>query len=196
MADHSFRLLEQVCRRPDADAWQRLVEVYTPLLRGWLRRYEEIGAADAEDLMQDVLLAAAKEMPAYVPGRATGAFRSWLRTILVHRLRHFWRGRQHRPVAVGGSDFAGELQQLEDGGTPASQLWDRDHDRRVLGRLLEMAEVQFAPATWQAFRRQVLDGRPADAVAVELNMPLHSVYAAKSRVLHALRTLARGLVDG
>ena len=44
-----------------------------------------------------------------------------------------------------------------------------------------------APETWQAFRRQVLDGMTAEQVAAQLDMPLHSVYAAKSRVLKALR---------
>jgi len=62
-------------------------------------------------------------------------------------------------------------------------------------RLLEQVRARFAPPTWQAFCRQVLDGLAADAVADELGMALPSVYAAKSRVLKALRTLAHGLVS-
>ena len=195
MPDTSLSLLDDLRHRPDGEPWARLVDLYTPVLRAWLRRYDLLAPADVDDLVQDVLLAVARDLPRFEHAGRPGAFRGWLRTVLVHRLRHFWRARQHRPVAVGGTDFAGELQQLEDGGTPASRLWDRDHDRHVLARLLEMVEVQFAPATWLAFRRQVLDGRRPDEVAAELNLPLHSVYAAKSRVLHALRTLARGLVD-
>jgi RNA polymerase sigma-70 factor (ECF subfamily) len=196
MSDTSLSLLDDLKHKPGGPAWARLVDLYTPVLRGWLRRYSDLTPADVDDLVQEVLLAVARDMPKFEHAGRPGAFRGWLRTVLVHRLKHFWRSRNRRPTAIGGSDFAGDLQQLEDGGTPISRLFDREHDVRLLGRLLDLVQVQFAPNTWQAFRRQVLDGRPPEEVAAELNMPLHSVYAAKSRVLHALRELARGLVDG
>lgn len=195
MSDTSASLLDGLKQQPNGHAWARLVDLYTPVLKGWLKRYDALAPADVDDLVQEVLLAVARDLPQFDHAGRPGAFRAWLRTVLVHRLKHFWRSRQRRPQAVGGSDFAGELGQLEDAGTPISRLFDREHDTRLVGRLLEMVRVQFTPATWQAFRRQVLDGLPATEVAAELGMPLHSVYAAKSRVLHALREQARGLVD-
>jgi RNA polymerase sigma-70 factor (ECF subfamily) len=187
-------LLERLCERPDADSWNRLVALYTPVLRGWLRRYDVLSPADVDDLVQDVLVAVSQEMPNFKRA-GQGAFRGWLRTILVNRLRYYWRSRNHRPIAVGGSDFLVELEQLSDGNTPITQQWDREHDQAVIKRLLDLAEPDFAPQTWLAFRRQVLDRQSADAVAAELGLPLHSVYAAKSRVLKALRTLAAGFVE-
>jgi RNA polymerase sigma-70 factor (ECF subfamily) len=195
MPETSLSLLERLCRAPDDEAWRRLVDVYTPLLHAWLRRYDALSAADADDLVQDVLLTVSREMPGYQPTSQPGAFRGWLRTILVNRLRHFWRARRHRPAAVGGSDFIDQLDQLQDNDSHVSRLWDREHDRHVMGRLLEAIRPRFAAATWRAFEMQALDGRPAEAVAAELRMPLHSVYAAKSRVLRALRELADGLIS-
>jgi RNA polymerase sigma-70 factor (ECF subfamily) len=58
-----------------------------------------------------------------------------------------------------------------------------------------MLEPDFRPATWTAFRRQVLDGEPAEAVAAELGTTVNAVLIAKSRVLQRLRQLADGLVD-
>ncbi len=75
-----------------------------------------------------------------------------------------------------------------------SGIWNQEHDRHVMRRLLELAEPSFAPSTWQAFRRQVIGGVAAAKVAVELGISLHSVYAAKSRVLNRLRQEADGLV--
>jgi RNA polymerase sigma-70 factor (ECF subfamily) len=194
VSDTSFSLLDRLCHSPDAESWNRLVELYTPVLRSWLRRYDVLAPADVDDLVQDVLMTVAREMPQFKPRAEKGAFRSWLRTILVNRLRHFWRSRQRRPTAVGGSDFLKELEQLGDGATPVNELWDREHDREVMFRLLQLVQSHFAPQTWQAFRRQVLDGQSAETVAVELNLPVHSVYAAKSRVLKALRSMADGLI--
>ena len=52
----------------------------------------------------------------------------------------------------------------------------------------------FAPATWQAFQRHALEGRPAAAVAAELGLSLNSVLLAKSRVLKRLRQELDGIV--
>ena len=54
---------------------------------------------------------------------------------------------------------------------------------------------EFTPATWQAFRRQVVDGVKAAAVAAELGITPNAALIAKSRVLRRLRDEARGLTD-
>jgi len=52
-----------------------------------------------------------------------------------------------------------------------------------------------APKTWEAFRRQSIEGTAANVVARELGMTIDAVYAAKSRVLKMLRQEAEGLID-
>jgi RNA polymerase sigma-70 factor (ECF subfamily) len=87
------------------------------------------------------------------------------------------------------------LDQLEDPSSDLSRRWDQEHDRHVLERLLELIEPDFRPDTWQAFRRQVVDGRSAENVAAELGMSVNAVLIAKSRALSRLRRDAQGLVD-
>jgi RNA polymerase sigma-70 factor (ECF subfamily) len=87
------------------------------------------------------------------------------------------------------------LEALEDPHSDLSRRWDEEHDRHVLGRLLEAIRPDFAPATWQAFRRLVLDGRKAADVAAELGLSVNAVFIAKSRVQRRLRQEMRGLVD-
>ena len=55
MADTSVSLLARLCLQPDDDSWTLFVDLYTPLIRGWLRRYS-VKEEDAEDLAQEVLL--------------------------------------------------------------------------------------------------------------------------------------------
>jgi len=124
-----------------------------------------------------------------------GAFRAWMKAILVNRLRNFWRGRDRRPLARGDSDMERRLQQLEDPASELSQLWNQQHDQYVLRQLLATAEPNFAPTTWQAFCRVALDGAPADVVARELGISLNAVFVAKSRVLSRLRQESTELVE-
>jgi DNA-directed RNA polymerase specialized sigma24 family protein len=127
--------------------------------------------------------------------RGEGAFRAWLRTILVHRMRDFFRARKYRPTATGDSDFFRQLDELESPHSTLSQLWDREHDEYVAASLLRRVQGDFAAATWQAFRRHVLEGEPATRVAEELNLSLNSVLLAKSRVLKRLGQELAGFVD-
>jgi RNA polymerase sigma-70 factor (ECF subfamily) len=190
----SLSLLDRACRESSDGSWERLVDVYSPLLRTWLTRLG-VQSADADDLVQEVLVTVARELRAFRHSGRAGAFRSWLRTILSHRARDFWRSCKYRPAVAGGTSWAERLEQLADERSDASREWDLEHDRHVMARLLEQVRPRFEPKTWEAFRRQVFDGQRADAVAAELGMSLNSVYVARSRVLSTLRREAAGLID-
>jgi RNA polymerase sigma-70 factor (ECF subfamily) len=194
MADTSISLLDRLRLQPDAEAWRRLVDLYTPLIHGWLRRYS-VSAADADDLTQEVMAVLVRELPQFHHSSQPGAFRSWLRTITVNRLRVLWRSRQNRAVASGGSDLLEVLDQLADPHSDLSRRWDQEHDQHVAHRLMQLIEPQFEPKTWRAFRRVVLDGVKAATVAAELDMSVNAVLLAKSRVLSRLRQEIQGLTD-
>jgi RNA polymerase sigma-70 factor, ECF subfamily len=194
MPDTALSLLEQLRQGDSPDRWAYFVDVYTPLLRGWLRRYEDLSSADAEDMVQEVLMTVSQELANFQHNQQPGAFRAWLRRILVNRLRIFWRSRQRQPQAVGGSDYLAHLHELEDDASGISAQWDREHDLHVMRHLLELVKTRVAPQTWQAFRQQVILEKEPEEVALELGLSANSVYVAKSRVLRALRKAAEGLV--
>jgi RNA polymerase sigma-70 factor (ECF subfamily) len=194
MSETSLSLLDRLRLQPDQESWQRLVELYTPLIQGWLRR-NGVAPADADDLTQEVMTVVVREIPNFKHDQKPGAFRSWLRTITANRLRVLWRSRQTRPVAAGGSDFLKMLDELEDPDSDMSRLWDQQHDQHVARRVMDLVKPQFEPATWQAFRRVVLDGVKASVAAAELNISVNAVLLAKSRILSRLRQEMQGLTD-
>jgi RNA polymerase sigma-70 factor (ECF subfamily) len=189
----SVSLLERLAGTPTDDDWRRLLDLYQPLLRAWMTR-AGVAAADAADLTQEVLVVVFREVGGF-QRRGNGAFRAWLRTILANRVGNYFRGQKHRPTATGGSDFLQSLAELESPQSALSALWDREHDDHVVASLLRRVQPDFAPATWQAFRRHVQEGEPAARVAAELGLSLNSVLLAKSRVLKRLRHELAGLVD-
>jgi RNA polymerase sigma-70 factor (ECF subfamily) len=189
MNDTPLSLLDRLRQTPDEVSWRRLFDLYTPPLEAWLRR-QGLSAADADDLMQDVFAAIFRDLPDFEHSGRRGAFRNWLRIMLVHRVRNFWRAR--RPGPGPGDPI---LDQLVEPESDLTKLWDREHDEFLARRLLELAEPEFSPTTWRSFHRQVVEGRPAAEVAVEMGLSVNAVLIAKSRVLRKIRNEARGLID-
>jgi len=193
MAITSASLLHRLRDPRDSDAWGRLNDLYAPLIRAWAERLNVRGA-DADDLVQDVLTVVIRRFPEFVHPDRPGAFRGWLRAIAANCARDAWRDRRLTPQAPGGTEFGAYLARLEDPGDALSREWDRQHDVYVTRRLLERIRSDFEPGTWELFRRFVLQGESADAVAGACATTANAVYIAKSRVLARLRQEAGGLI--
>src|SRR5579871_5987179 len=187
----SFSLLERLRLSSDSAAWQRLVELYSPYIHSWLRR-QSLQSADVEDLTQEVLRSVVAALPDFQHDLRRGAFRRWLRTITVNHLRSFWRVRRPQTLT---KDTEMLLDQLEDPASDLSLLWDEEHDRHVVRRLLGWIQGEFEPTTWRAFQLVVLEGRSAGEAAAELGISANAARIAKSRVLARLRQESDGLID-
>jgi RNA polymerase sigma-70 factor (ECF subfamily) len=71
----SLSLLERLrTAAAGASDWQRLHDLYLPLIRSWLRRVPGVGD-EADDLAQEVLVVLVRELPSFERGRV-GAFRA------------------------------------------------------------------------------------------------------------------------
>jgi RNA polymerase sigma-70 factor (ECF subfamily) len=180
--------LLQRLRDPAAEraAWERFTGLYTPLIFYWLRR-QGLQQADAADLVQEVFVTLVQKMPefTYDPGRS---FRSWLRTVTLNKLRE----RRRRAVPAQAGDSA--LNELPDDGTP-DHFWEVEYQKELVRRTLAVLRGDFEPATWDAFWRHGVQGRPAPEVATELGLKPGAVRAARFRVLTRLREELAGLLD-
>jgi RNA polymerase sigma-70 factor (ECF subfamily) len=194
MADTPLSLLDRVRRNGQPIDWDRLIALYSPLLRSWLQRHPLQGA-DIEDLLQDILAVLVQKLPQFTHPGSSGAFRGWLRTILVYRLRWHWREKLRKPTHIGDENAEQFLNHLEQPESELSRRWNLEHDRHVASRLLEVIRPEFSTKTWEAFQRYALDGRPLDEVAQELGLSANSVCVARSRVMRCLRQEAAGLVN-
>ena len=191
MLDTPRSLLRRLADDPAEADWRNLVSLYQPFIAQWLGR-AGVPDSDRADLSQDVLTTVVKDVPAFRHSERDGAFRKWLRTVVVNRTRGYWRKRRTSPVPVADEAI---LTALEDPASGISGEWDREHDAHVTRQLLAAIENEFEPKTWTAFRRQVADGAKAAVVAAELGLSVNAALIAKSRVLRRLREESVGLID-
>ena len=184
----SLSMLDRV-QSNDAEAWRRLVHLYSPLIYSWCRR-AGLKDADAADLMQEVWRSVAGHIGRFEKG-AGGSFRGWLWTITRNKLRDYFRSNQGKPEAVGGSEARERFQEV-----PEDEPSDSTPDSQsMLHRSLEMIRGDFEEHTWKAFWRTTVEGATAADVARELGMEIDAVYQAKSRVLRRLRDEMKDLID-
>lgn len=182
-------LLLRLRSRTDAPAWNEFVSMYTPLLHDWLKRYS-VQSESVDDLVQEVLQTLVKEMPSFEYDRTKGSFRGWLRTILLHRLRHFQRSQRLRAPA-GKVEYL--IEQLADEKSELSSLWNQEHDQHVVTQLLTLIRHEFEESSWEAFYSLTIRQEAPKAVADRLRMSLNAVRIAKSRVLNRLQAQAARL---
>jgi RNA polymerase sigma-70 factor (ECF subfamily) len=177
-------LLQRV-REQAPGSWERLTNLYCPLVYGWARR-AGLKAEDAADVVQEVFLAVVTHLPTFHHGGAGDTFRGWLWTITQNKVRDLARRRADRAVAAGGTDALERLLALPN--LPGSEgSASVPQQGSLLARALELIRSEFEERTWQAFWSVVVEERlPAD-VATALQISVNAVYIARSRILRRLR---------
>lgn len=179
-------LLQRLKSRQDSAAWDRFVQLYTPLLYYWVRK-TGLQEADAADLVQDVLTVLVVQMPEFAR-RRDGSFHSWLRTVVMNARRDQLKRRQ--PAQLGENNSAEPFTP-----DPLETFIENEYRGHLALQALRIMKGDFAPVTWQAVWAWVVEGRPAEDVVKQYGLSIGALYAAKCRVLNRLRAELAGLAD-
>ncbi len=168
----------------DEAAWQRLLDLYAPLLFSWCRQ-SELQAQDAADVVQEVFRAVSQAIAGFRRSRPTDTFRGWLRTICRNKIRDHFRARAGQPVATGGSEA--QLRFLEVAADESVASVECDPYAGLLHRGLSIIRDEFEERTWRAFWASTVEERDSREVARQVGMTPGAVRQAKYKVLRRLR---------
>lgn len=190
----STGLLQRAAQR-QADAWDKLVSLYGPLVYRWCRRWG-LQPKDAENIGQDVFLRVWQGLGTFRREANRGSFRGWLYRITRNRFLDHLREQKKSIQPDGGSAALARLQELADDAEERELAETSREDESILYRkAIDLIRSEFSDRDWDAFAHVVLLGRrPADVAAV-MNISTNIVYLAKSRVLRRLREEFGDLID-
>ncbi|HJT76969.1 MAG TPA: sigma-70 family RNA polymerase sigma factor, partial [Gemmataceae bacterium] len=168
----------------DEAAWAQFVELYAPVVYGYLRK-QGLQDADAADLCQDVLAAVAGAVGRLEYDPARGAFRNWLFTVVRHK---FWSWREAQERRAQGTGDSATYRLLEQVPAPAGEEaeWEAECEARLFAWACGQVRREVNDATWQAFWRTAIDGQAGKQAAAGLGLSVAAVYSARSRVLARL----------
>lgn len=191
-SDTSRSLLDRLQSESDSRDWELFYRIYQPFIcRHLLAR--RIAPKDVDDVAQEILSRVFCAFPSFTHNGRRGAFRKWLGQIVSQQT---WRHFQRLQKEAGVSPMApGQIEESVPAFNELESWWDTEHDRYLLGRLLELIKPEFTGTTWSAFHWVAVRNLPVDQVAKKLNVSENAVVIAKSRVLKRLRVLGRDLID-
>jgi RNA polymerase sigma-70 factor (ECF subfamily) len=168
----------------EPDAWERVVSLYTPLVRHWCRQ-SGIPAQDIADISQDIFATVSTKLPTFHADRPGTTFRAWMRGVARLKLLEHIR---HRGLpGVGGTSTRNRLEQVA---APPEQLELSEGPgelTHLCQRALKMVRHEFEERTWTAFWRVAVEEQATADVAAEMGISPSAVRQAKSRVLRRLK---------
>jgi RNA polymerase sigma-70 factor (ECF subfamily) len=179
----STSLLQRLRAREPA-AWERLCQLYGPLVYRWARS-SGLQDTDAADVVQEVFRSVAVSLDRFHHDGPADSFRGWLWGITRNKLRDHFRAHQG-PVGAGGTNAQQQLLEIPAAPSDSSSQ-SVNPDAVLVHRALALIQLEFEERTWKAFWRLAIDGQAAGDIARELGMTPRAVRQAKYRVLRRLR---------
>jgi RNA polymerase sigma factor (sigma-70 family) len=170
----------------DDRAWAEFIAIYSPLIYRLARR-KGFQDADAADLVQEVLRAAAGAIDRWDPDPARGSFRHWLFKIARNLMINLLERQRRRPKESGGGDIEDLVGLQPARASEDSALFDEEYRRQLFHWAAERVRPEMRASTWSAFWGTAVEGRKAREVGEKLGLSVGAVYMARCRVLGRIR---------
>ncbi|MEN9358471.1 MAG: hypothetical protein RL095_6 [Verrucomicrobiota bacterium] len=181
MADLFTRatLLRRLKDPSDETSWSDFRDTYAPYVNALLRRYG-LNGADAEDLLQDLMLVCWRQLPKldYDPGR--GSFRGWLMVCTRNAAMKFHRRHRHE----SSDELA--VDELRDDSSAAEAEAEEEWRAFISAKAWEAVSRRLNPDMVDLFKR-LAAGETPEAAAARTGLAQSSVYVYKQRVIQALQ---------
>lgn len=180
-----FRLKEW----KDSASWDEFFQAYNKSIhkiaigRGLTR-------IEAEEVVQETMVAVARQMPEFSYDRAIGSFKSWLFTITRRSIGKHLKKRltgDAPPANPGQTDVTEELESYIDPAPGLEQQWDEEWRLNLIHLAMDRVRRRIKPKQYQMFDLYVTQHLPMEQVTKMLNVNTAQVYMAKLRVSAMVR---------
>lgn len=190
-------LLSRLRNWDDQASWQEFFNTYWKLIYATATR-AGLSDAEAQDVVQETVISAAKQLPQFRYNPAAGSFKGWLRLITQRRIADHLRKAYRQPeFAAHGDPGTGATSEMERVPDPSSEtpevVWDEEWARNLLAAALQRVKRQVDAKHYQIFDCYVLKQWPVKEVAKTFGVNAGQVYLIKHRLSALLEKETRKL---
>jgi RNA polymerase sigma factor (sigma-70 family) len=184
-------LLKRLKDWDDHDSWEEFFNTYWRLI---YRTAIRAGLSDveAQDVVQETVIAVAKKMPRFSYDPAAGSFKQWLLRTTRWKINDQYRNRSPcDPRLAQSREVSASAEFLELAGARVDvdlqSDWDELWDQNLFDAALQRVKTLIGGKQYQLFQLYVLKNWPVRKVADALQVHPARVYLAKHRVSRLIR---------
>jgi RNA polymerase sigma factor (sigma-70 family) len=192
-------LLERLKAWQDQSSWQQFFDTYWPLIYN-VARGAGLTDAEAQDVVQETMVAAAKHLPTFQYDPAIGSFKGWLLTLTRWRIIDQIRKRGplsvHRSASspAGATGTTDAVDRVVDPACPTlDEIWEKEWQANLLQAALDNVKRRIDPQKYQIFDCYVNKEWPPEKVAGAFGVSVDYVYVAKHRITELIKDEVRRL---
>jgi RNA polymerase sigma factor (sigma-70 family) len=182
----------------DSESWRDFFETYWRLIYNVARK-SGLADPEAQDVVQETVIAVARKMPEFRYDPAKGSFKQWLLLVTRRRIQDSLR-RLYRsvPAAAGTPEEIARRTEAIPATEPAPDMqidatWENEWRENLFQLALTRVRLKAQPKSYQVFDYCVLQELPAGQVAKMLGLSSAQVYLARHRMSAAVRRAVREL---
>ena len=183
-------LLERLKDWRDAASWQEFFDIYWKLIYGVARK-SGLLEAEAQEVVQETMIAVARHIPDFKYDRKLGSFKVWLLNMTRWRITDQLRKRRTVALPPPSEDSATGTHWLENLPDPAGsnldQLWEHEWEKNLLEAAVGNVKRRLEPQKYQIFDFYVNKQWPPEKVAGVFSISVNQVYLAKHRILGLIK---------
>lgn len=184
-------LLRRVKDTADHQSWQEFSDLYGKLILGFALK-AGLTEDEAQEVVQETLIAAAKNLPEFRYDPKVCSFKTWLLNLSNWRVKDQLRKRQAPSAPRQAGRVRGDdgdetrtttVERVPDSaGNQLEAIWDQEWATALMEAALGRVKAQMDSKQWQMFDLYVLKEWPVREVAQALGVSVGRVYLVKHRV--------------
>lgn len=167
--------LQLVAETKDREAFAKLFGHFAPLIKAFAMNGSALAAANAEELVQEVMIKVWQKATAFNPHKAAAS--TWIYTIARNCRTDMYRRLQKFDTPISADDIWPEAE--------SDELFAAVQQKRDATRIRDMLQ-ELPHEQCQILMKVYMEGKSHSEVAEELDLPLGTV---KSRVRLAMKKL-------
>jgi RNA polymerase sigma-70 factor (ECF subfamily) len=191
-----YSLLSRLHDWDDQQSWKEFFDTYWRLIYGLARR-AGLSEVEAQDVVQETVIAVAKAIHKFKRDRGLGTFKGWLRNIIRWRIADQLSKRlpsREAPGSPGTASTEIVLEQIADpSGFSLDSVWEEEWQENLLKAATDRVKRRVKEEQYQMFDLYVMKKWPLAKVAKTLGVSPGQVYLAKHRVGNLIKKQIRAL---
>jgi RNA polymerase sigma-70 factor (ECF subfamily) len=185
-------LLTRLKNWDDKEGWKRFFDTYWKLVYNAAIR-AGLSDAEAQDVVQETVLAMARKMDDFKYDPAVGSFKGWLLTLTRWRIADQFRQRaRHGRQAQPPPDDTAQTPLVEKVPDPKGEeleaIWDEEWRKNLMDAAIERVKHKVGARQYQLFDLYVIKGWAVDDIVQTLGVFADQIYQAKRRISVAVRS--------